>query len=211
MFSLICIGDSIVYGRGESPSGGWVKRLKANFEDEKIHKGVYNLGIPGETTYSLRKRIKDEIKPRIWKRKSNDRYVLFIGVGGNDSRFVIKVGNYQTKLDKFKDNLNHIFKEVKFLVDEIVFVGLTPVDESKTQGIDGTIFYLNENIVLYNNEIKKIANDNGVKFVDLYDELMKQSYLKNLSEDGIHPNSKGYDIIYSVMEKYLLENKVLEN
>ncbi len=211
MFSLICIGDSMIYGRGESPSGGWVSRLKKDFENDEIHKGVYNLGIPGDTSHSLKKRIKNEITPRIWKRKENDKYVLLIGIGGNDSRFVIKVGNYQTKMDNFRENIIKVIDEVKYLVSEVIFVGLGPIDESKTQGIDGAIYYLNENIKLYNNEIKKLANENGIKFIDLYEELVNSKYLDNLYKDGLHPNSKGYDLIYSIIKKYLDENKILEN
>ena len=39
---LVC-GDSIAFGRGESPNVGWAGRLKVNFESKEFHNCLFNL------------------------------------------------------------------------------------------------------------------------------------------------------------------------
>lgn len=210
MFSIICIGDSITYGRGEIPSKGWVGRLKEEFEDEMIHKGVYNLGIPGETTHSLKKRIKQEIEPRVWRRKESDYYVAIIQIGGNDAKEIISPGNTTTKYQKFEENLQKCIDGIKDTVDSIILLGLGNIDETRTSPFEHNVFFSNQTLKQYNEIIKTVAYNNNVDFCDLQYFCVEKNQQKELLADGIHPNSQGYDKLYSLIKQCLIEKKILD-
>lgn len=77
MNSILCFGDSISYGEGDSQSGGWVEQLKRRL----INVTVFNLGIPGETTDGLRLRIEFEVQRRILRSKKT---TIILNYGAND-------------------------------------------------------------------------------------------------------------------------------
>jgi lysophospholipase L1-like esterase len=39
--------------------------------------------------------------------------------------------------------------------------------------------------------------------------MSKENYL-SLLDDGLHPNSKGYDFMYENIKQFLIENKLIE-
>ena len=209
MFSILCFGDSITYGRGEIPAKGWVWRLKDAFEDDLIHKGVYNLGIPGETSYSLRKRIRQEALPRIWRRKSDDRYVVIIQVGGNDVKEIITQGNVTTKPQDFKNYLQECVDEINELVDDIILLGLGHVDEQRTQPFEKNVFFSNRYLSEYNEYIREIAEEKGCYFLSLQEFCASNEEQKELLVDGIHPNAQGYEKLYDSIKQFLDKNNLL--
>lgn len=211
MFSILCFGDSVVYGRGEVPSKGWVGRLKEDFEDELIHKGVYNLGIVGDTSFSLQKRIRQESLPRIWRRKSNDKYVAIIGVGGNDAKEIISEGNTTTKEDDFKEHLRFCVDDIVDLYDEIVLLGVGKVDETKARPFSKNVFFSNALLKRYNELIRDIAREKNCYFCDLQEFVEQQENYSELLEDGIHPNAQGYDKLYDFIKDFLEKNQLLKN
>ncbi len=211
MFSILCFGDSVVYGRGEVPSKGWVGRLKEDFEDELIHKGVYNLGIVGDTSFSLHKRIRQESLPRIWRRKSNDKYVAIIGVGGNDAKEIISEGNTTTKVNDFKQYLRDIVESIDDLFDEIVLMGVGRVDETKARPFSKNVFFSNTLLKKYNELIRDVAKEKNCYFCDIQEFAEQQENYLDLLEDGIHPNKDGYDKLYYFIKDFLTKNHLLEN
>jgi len=48
-----------------------------------------------------------------------------------------------------------------------------------------------------------------VLFLDLYSDWIKIDYLE-LLVDGIHPNDKGYELMYKQIKEFLITNKVIE-
>ncbi len=85
MFNLkgnICIlGDSIVYGAWDEEKHGYVNRLREDLKENNQVENIYGLGIPGETTAGLLKRIDTELKSR----KPN---TIIIGIGINDTIYI---------------------------------------------------------------------------------------------------------------------------
>jgi lysophospholipase L1-like esterase len=86
MYGLF-FGDSITYGEYDGVFGGWVDILK-RYALQKYNEGsdeliLFNLGIGGETTEGLVKRIPHEMKAR----NSAEGNVVFIGYGANDLAF----------------------------------------------------------------------------------------------------------------------------
>ncbi len=78
-------GDSITYGEYDGVFGGWVDILK-RYALQKFHEGngdeliLFNLGIGGETTEGLLKRMPVELEAR----NSADGNLIFISYGAND-------------------------------------------------------------------------------------------------------------------------------
>ncbi len=62
MINCLCFGDSITYGEYDGVSGGWTDILKRYFHSRFINENieelnVFNLGIGGETTDGIVKKI----------------------------------------------------------------------------------------------------------------------------------------------------------
>ncbi len=211
MFGILVFGDSIGHGRGENPSHGWVGRLKEYFEAKDFFYGIYNLSIPGETSFSLLKRLEQEAKPRMWTRKADDKYVIIIAVGGNDCAGVLNADNPQIKPDDFKKNMQLLIQQAKKLTEFVVCVGIGPVDEKKSMPRMNH-YFANKTIIKYNEILKSVcaqsAENGGTVFVDIDDRVREQNYIDTIV-DGVHPNSKGYDILYDVIKKELVEKKII--
>jgi lysophospholipase L1-like esterase len=199
MYSILCFGDSLTYGRGEIPSRGWVQRLKEDFETELIHKGVFNLGIPGETSQSLMSRIGNELKPRIWYRKDLDRYVVIVQVGLNDVRALVSKSNNVTPLEHFEKNMKEIISFAKDQVDEVFVLGILGVNESKTQPFEKNVFISNKHVERYNESLEIISKNLNVNFLNLYSNFNLKT--PELFTDGIHLNKKGYDLFYQKLKE----------
>ena len=208
MNAILCFGASITFGRGEQPCLGWVGRLKNYFEAKDYYNAVYNLGISGNTSVDLLNRFEIECKARTKKKRPEDKFVILIGIGTNDSRFVDTPNNPQTTPDDFKTNISKLLEIAKKYSSEIVFVGLTPVDESKTNPYE-TTFFFNERVEQYNNIIKDSCNKENVLFVNLFEAWKELNYTKLLG-DGLHPNSEGYDKMYESIKEFLIEKELIE-
>jgi lysophospholipase L1-like esterase len=57
---------------------------------------------------------------------------------------------------------------------------------------------------LYNVEVMLLATKMAVPIIDIRSAFLKcKNYCDYLCEDGIHPNSKGYELIYrTIAEQY---------
>lgn len=86
---------------------------------------------------------------------------------------------------------------------KIVFIGLTPVDETKTNPLPWSPQFSvkNENIKKYNDIIKMICIKNKIQFIELFNQWVKTDY-RRLLEDGAHPNSKGHEKIFETVKVF---------
>jgi acyl-CoA thioesterase I len=207
MFGILIFGDSITFGKGESPRIGWVGRLKKDIEPQGFNHAIFNLGIPGNSSTDLLKRIEAEIKSRIDYKYPRDKFLIIIAIGTNDLRGIGSVGNVQTNPKNFKKNFERIISLAKKYTKSVVVIGLTPVDESITNPFEDT-YFINENVVKYNEILKDVSSDERVLFIDLFSKINKLDYRKLLS-DGIHPNKKGYEEMYKIISNTLIKNKLI--
>jgi lysophospholipase L1-like esterase len=194
----ICIyGASITWGASDIQKGGWVERLKSFCIENHDDINIYNLGIPGNTTKDLLKRFKNETVVR------NPGLIIF-AIGTNDSSYVKDKNNNLVNLKQFNKNLLKLIKFAHRVTSNIIFVGLTRVDESKTMPVywDNTVYYDNESIEKYDSVIKDIADKNKLEYVE-----MKNVVQLNDLDDGIHPNSLGHEKmfneVFKKIEKFL--------
>lgn len=200
MKGIICLGDSITHGRGEQPNKGWAGRLKEDFENENEFHVFYNLGIPGDTTTNLLKRMPTELKYRAKYVWPGDWYKVIIAIGINDTRIFENKKNNETKKSDFKKNIKKIIQIAKKHTKQVYVIGITPVDEKITTPFENTYFY-NKTIKEYNKVIKDVSKEEKVQFIEVYDEF--KNYSKLLS-DGVHPNKKGYELMYKIISKKVI-------
>lgn len=199
-------GDSITYGEYDGVFGGWVDILK-RYALQKFHEGngdeliLFNLGIGGETTEGLLKRMPVELAAR----NSVDGNLVFISYGAND--LAIKEGVQVVEHEKFKNNIITAVQLAQQFSNDIYLVSVLPVSKN----IDGVIvssgkLRSNEDVVVYNEILKRIAADHSLRYIDFYSALLDDKEVL-LSADGVHPNEKGYgimaEIAIPIIEKYL--------
>jgi len=184
----ICIfGDSITWGAFDYDKGGWVERLKSKLMSDDI---IYNLGVSDDSTEEVIKRLENETEAR------NPDIIIF-AVGMNDAyRYN---GETRTSIDEFRKNIEILTNKAKRITDKIVFIGLTNVDEAKTNPYswDENISSNNEDISQYDEAIEFFCQNNGLTYVEMLGVLIKDEDLC----DGLHPTSIGHQKMFEVISK----------
>ena len=214
MTRVIVFGASITAGAWDT-EGGWAQRLK-NFLNERTISNIsdmdswyftYNLAVSGDTTEDLLERFEVETKQRL---RGDEETIFIFGIGINDSQFVHSQNDLRTPPEKFRENIQKLIDLAQKFASKIIFVGFTPVDESKTTPIPwNTEFsYKNENVKKYDEIVKSACKENNVYFVEIFNQVMKLDY-KKLLEDGLHPNSEGHQRIFEIVKEFLIKNTII--
>ncbi len=206
MANGLFFGDSITFGEYDGELGGWVDILKRYSYHQFYHHdasevNIFNLGIGGENTDGLIKRLQVELEAR----KSSEENLIFFSYGAND--LVINDGKQEVPLERFEQNLERAVLVAKNITDHIYLIEIIPVAE-RLDGHPNPAGRLrsNQEILKYNAATKAFAVKNSLQYISLYDDffLNKEEYL---SKDGVHPNSKGYryisEKIKPIIEKLL--------
>lgn len=198
--NILVFGDSIAYGAWDNEKAGWVNRLRLSLETRgNYYYNIFNLSIPGETTTNIKKRFKSECDYRY---NAEVQTIIILSIGINDS-YIIN-GKNNTSIKEFKNNIEDLINMAKEYTDNILFIGLTNVDETKVNPLpwDDAISYLNEEIIKYDKELEIICTKHKITDLNIFN-LLK---IKDLS-DGLHPNSIGHT---KICEKILSQIKNIE-
>lgn len=196
----ICVfGDSITYGAYDPINGGWVNLLR-NYFEKKFEGEVetYNLGISGDTTEGLLKRMENELIPR-------EPEIIVVSIGINDTQYIYSQNDYLVTFDQFQKNIKDIWEIAKKFTSKIIFLGLTAVDERKTTPISWNTdkAYKNERVEIFNKFIRDFCHKNHLPFIEVNNLLSEQDL-----DDGLHPNTKGHQKIFEkvrpVVEQLML-------
>lgn len=198
MFGILVFGDSLIVGRGETPSYSWVKFFKKMHEKE-FYDAVYSLGIFGNTTTELLERFEAEAKVRIKLLRKNDRFIVVFAIGTNDARCTDEKGTPKTTPENFERNIKELFEKARKHTKEIILLGVPPVDEKRTQPYE-KIWFTNEQQSKYNNILRRIAQEENIPFYG-YDEFWN-SWTSEDFADGVHPNTQGYKKMWEGLEKF---------
>lgn len=206
MARILVFGDSIVWGANDS-EGGWVQRLKKQLENAEPFISVYTLGISGDSTEDVLERLDFEIEQRT---KERDEIILIFAIGINDSQFHNFQKKFKVPPEKFSENLGKLLEVSKKYSSKIIFIGLTPVDDSKVNPIPWhkAFSYKNEYVKKYNTLIEAFCKKGGISFIELYEEFLAEDY-KVLLDDGLHPNSKGHELIFRKVLEFLDNNRII--
>lgn len=200
MSQHICLfGDSITWGAWDPENGGWGARLRSYFETNNHDIMVYNCGVSGDTTNELLKRFNIESEAR-------QPNIIIFAIGINDSYYYGSKDKPSIAIEKFQNNLQELADQAKKFCSNIIFLGLTPVDERKTKPIpwETTIFHDQENTIFYNNKIKEVCENNNISFINLLDELKIEDI-----DDGVHPSPQGHEKMFLKVKEFLLSNKLV--
>lgn len=148
---------------------------------------AYNRGISADTTSGLLKRLKQSIFDL-------NPSVVVILMGINDLMFYDKTpqevaDNFIKIIDAVNNNLPNT---------EIVIQSVYPVYDKQYRIAERGETYIPE----LNGLLKEIAIEKGAVFADIYPVLCEQGskrLIKELSDDGLHPNEAGYRIISGIL------------
>jgi len=196
MNNNICIfGDSIVWGAYDPKNAGWATMLR-NYYEKKDGRNVYSLGICGDTTEELLKRIEIEVSAR----REEIGMVVF-SIGTNDSQFLKQEKRNKTLLKNFEKNLEKLSDISKKFTNKIAFIGLLGVDDSLvgTNSYDEDHLYKSEFVKIYNDALKEFCGRKDVPFLNLFDFLDK----KDDFYDGLHPNSMGHEKLFNKIRDFI--------
>ncbi len=204
MYGLF-FGDSITYGEYDGVFGGWVDILK-RYALQKYNEGsneliLFNLGIGGETTECLLKRMPHEMAAR----NSAEGNIIFISYGAND--LAVKDANQLVNSQQFKANIETAVQQAKQYSSDIYLASILPFSDKVDKIIQPTgKIRDNEDVLIYNQILKDVATENALNYIDFYSSIVDDKEIL-LSKDGVHPNKKGYGIMAEtalpIIEKYL--------
>ena len=200
--NIVCIGDSIVAGLGDSEgSDGWVKAVR-NFLD-KHHSGVFtvsNLGVSGNRT--------QQVTERLFEATENKPDVLVIGVGVNDTLCWDKENSAPiTSEEDYRSHVTKLIREAKEVSPKTLVLipfGIA-ADKVNAQSWNAA---LHEDLIHYYGRILIDAcQTESVDYLDMYQELPKAIAplkLKDVLYDGLHPNAKGYQAMSILVNQKLV-------
>jgi lysophospholipase L1-like esterase len=171
------------------------------------NKQVFNLGISGDTSSDVLKRVSGEVAARCADTSSDN--VLIIAVGVNDSQYDSISGLCRVPVEQTITNFTDILRLTKKNIGKVVFVGLADVVDSRLDPIPWapTHTYSNRMIKTYNNAIASFAQDNNAAFISLEDVFGDAT--ETCLPDGIHPNEEGHERIYNRIQTELLKVGIL--
>jgi len=199
---ILCFGDSITEGFHDTEGGGWCDRLKTHVfakevaTDYSYDRTVINLGISGDTTGDILRRVKAETESRVLKFPTQTHDVLLLAVGVNDSMFAMESRANEVSLETFQKNLQEIQRLTSELVGQVVVVGIAPVVEERVQPMPWapTLGYANTEIKRYDEALRQFASENGHVFIAMSDVFGNR--IADYLPDGVHPNTAGHQLMF---------------
>ncbi|MEL4893844.1 GDSL-type esterase/lipase family protein [Crocosphaera sp. Alani8] len=194
---IVALGDSLVYGYGDTVGGGWVERLRRGWMGQKNGHVLYNLGVRGDRIYQVEERLEGEYRCR-GELRNRVPDVIMLSVGVNDSaRLRRPDGRLFTEFDTYQQQIENLLDKAQQLCP-VYFVGMVPVDEQKMPFMD--CFYFNNfDQYRYKEVTKKACHSRNIPYLDIFDLWLGrgEDYVKlRLTNDGLHPNVKGYESLY---------------
>lgn len=200
---VLVFGDSITYGAWDTQAG-WVERIKRTAHEQTVQSEgknkvqVINLGIGGDTSTKILKRMPAEIESRY---SASWPFVFVITFGANDERSID--GKIETPVEQFEANVKEIIALAKQHSDKILFLGIPPIGKPVVE-FKGQE-YSDERVKEYEQRLQAIVEDAGLPFVPIR-PVFEQAGLDSLyAYDFIHPNDKGHQLIADTIQPRLQE------
>lgn len=192
----ICIfGDSISWGAWDLEKGGWANRLWLHIgKRDENYVELYNLSISGGSSETILQRFEKEATIR----KAD---ALIFQTGGNDASCPHSTEDHLISPDKFEENIQNIIDKAKKITENIIFIGLTNCDESKTRPVPWIdLDYRNDHRSKYDQIIESVCTKNGIPF------LPQKPLSDEDFDDGLHPNSAGHEKIFEQVKDFITKN-----
>lgn len=184
-------GEHRVVFMGNSITEGWSHRHPEFFKG----KPYVNRGIGGQTTPQMLLRFRKDVI-------NLEPSVVVILAGIND----IARNTGPISIEGIAENIFSMTDIARANNIEVILCSVLPAfDFPWRPGIEPA-----EKVVKLNALIKSYAQRNNIIYVDYFSEMVndKNGLKKELGDDGIHPNLKGYLVMEPMVEKEI--NKVLD-
>ena len=183
------LGENRVVFMGNSITEGW-KDVDPDFFKDKPY---INRGISGQTTPQMLVRFRADVvnlKPK----------VVVILAGTND----IAGNTGPVTLEMIEDNIASMVEIAKANNINVVLCSVLPAyDYPWKSGLQPA-----EKIVALNKWIKDYSEKNKIIYADFFTPMAdeRNGLKKEYSEDGVHPNKDGYDVMTPFVEKAIAES-----
>lgn len=203
--TIVCLGDSITASTERQPVKypEMLQRALSLKYGEQVK--VINAGRGGDNVESALKRMETDVlahKPGL----------IFVNLGINDSKLPAQF-NYernQIPLDRFIEAYGQIIALSKQAGAQVTAVGTIACVEEWTiratqREKKSTWFGKGEELAKYNAAVRKLADEHGTRYVDLYDHFRSQPDLKALfsEPDGVHCRDRGQEQIALQLMRHL--------
>jgi lysophospholipase L1-like esterase len=194
---IVALGDSLVYGFGDPEGGGWVERLRRQWmSPDSAGHIIYNLGVRGDRIQQVAQRLEVEFRHR-GELRNQVPDLIILSVGVNDSaRLGRPNGRNYTEFEAFQAQITSLLEMAQQLCP-VLFVGMTPVDESKMPFLD-CLYYNHTDQYRYKEATRIACLQRGIPYLDIFQTWMERGenwWSKRLSQDGLHPNILGYQAL----------------
>ena len=176
--------DTRVVFMGNSITQGWIEKVPEFFAPEKQY---INRGISGQTTPQMLLRFRQDVL-NLWPK------VVVILAGTND----IAGNTGPSTLEMIEDNIHSMTELAQAHGIQVVLCSVLPAfDYGWRPGLEPA-----QKIIELNKRIKQYANSQGAVYCDFHTAMTDErgGLPKELSEDGVHPNVAGYDIMQPMVE-----------
>lgn len=160
-------------------------------EDELI----VNSGISGNRVDD----ILDNLKSRVYTYNPSK---IFLLIGIND---ILWDGSSEDYVyDKTIELVEHIHE--KLPNTQIYIESIYPCNERINDFSDADLDYLTSTVEGVNSKLKSYSENNDyIKYIDLYSKLVNEEnkFDSKYTNDGLHPNQEGYQLITDILKKYM--------
>lgn len=191
---VLIAGDSFVEGVGATRKNGWAQMLAAASPG---HEFVIS-GVGGDNIRTLLERLR--------AMPAHAFGLVILQVGLNDSRYRPSLDGHEIPIHEFRRAFHILLALLRHSGSvKLVIVGLTRVDEAKTDPYKDDKHYRNRDIDVFDTELRRLANESGAAFVQpprLNDDSA------NLV-DGLHPSDKGHQLIFEEVWRHLRAEGIL--
>lgn len=201
---VIAIGDSLVYGYGDSEGGGWVDRLRRQWMDPETQGPIlYNLGVRGDGVAQVSNRLEREFCDR-GELRHRTPDVLILSFGVNDSARAGRAeGRPVTDINKFTLALDQLLKQASTLCP-VYFIGMVPVNEA-AMPFANILHFSQAEQRNYRDVTRRLCAESKVPYLDMFEQWTQHDEVwvcDRLCADGIHPNVLGYRTILDAVKSW---------
>lgn len=197
---VLVFGASTAQGYWDG-EGGWVARLRKHYDmlyiqdRTKKQPSIFNLGISADTVGDVLERFQTETEAR----KRHGDLAFIFSIGSNNAA----EGAYRLTFEPnvYEKGLRELVLQAKRYSDKILLVGLPSCDEQLTTPVDwADVHYTNERINIIEDRMQKIAQENKLPFLPIFEEFRKHHKAgKDILFDGLHPNNVGHELIANLV------------
>ncbi|MCB8815123.1 GDSL-type esterase/lipase family protein [Desulfosporosinus shakirovi] len=191
---LLILGDSVAKGTGDEKSKGFSGYLPDYFKNNTSKEIVLdNAGIDGLESMGLLEQLQSKRLDKL----ISDSDIILVSIGGNDIRSILslntlaKEDEFRVRLDSYQSSLRLIFKELRNANPNsmIIFLGLYNPYEKATGLEDARL------LTTWNYNTQQLVEEDGKAIFIPTHDLLKFNVGKYIAQDGLHPNSAGYQAL----------------